>query len=180
MRTFVALELPVEFVGEVAAIARRLGPVVGGRLVPPENYHVTLAFLDELDEAGVRLAIEAVEAACAGSALVDVVAPELRADGLGKFGKPGNATLWLGIEPTPELMALASAVREQLRERGVAYDDKPFRPHVTLVRHARLPKGPLPSLAFPLPARAHDVTVFKSTLMPGGAVYKPLHMVELI
>lgn len=174
MRTFVALELPREFADDVAGVARRLGPVVGGRLTDRRNYHLTLAFLGEIGEADARLAIEALEGACA-----DAAAPLLACDGLGTFGKRDNATLWLGIRPSPELTTLASAVREGLRARGVAFDDKPFRPHVTLARHARLPRGPLPDLAFPLPARPERVTLYRSILEPEGARYKPLFSARL-
>lgn len=43
----------------------------------------------------------------------------------------------------------------------------------------RIPKKPLPPLAFPLPAHARTVTLFKSTLSRDGAEYKPLYTVEL-
>ena len=42
-----------------------------------------------------------------------------------------------------------------------------------------IPKKPLPLLAFPLPAQAQTVTLFKSTLSRDGAEYKPLYTVEL-
>lgn len=174
MRTFVALELPGEFSDEVAGLARQLKPVVPGRYTPRGNYHVTLAFLGEIGEAQARDAIEALEDACGGAPPV-----ELRADGLGYFGKPSDATLWLGIAATPELLELCARVRAQLAAYGLSFDGKPFRPHVTLARRARLPKGELPALAFPLPDTAATVALFKSTLTPDGPIYKPLYPVGL-
>ncbi|WP_297036967.1 RNA 2',3'-cyclic phosphodiesterase, partial [uncultured Enorma sp.] len=101
MRTFIALELPELFEDEVAALARQLRDVVGGRFMRRETYHVTLAFLGEVDEAGVRDAMAALDEACAGRAAVG-----LALDGLGTFGRPRDATLWLGLRPAPELLAL--------------------------------------------------------------------------
>lgn len=174
MRAFIALELPQGFCDEVAALARQLAAVVPGRFMPRENHHVTLAFLGEIGEDGARRALAALDAACSDAAPV-----ELRAEGLGHFGRPHDATLWLGLAPTPGLTALAETLRRELASSGLSFDEKPFRPHVTLARRARLPRGPLPPLAFPDAGTAGRVTLFKSTLGPDGAVYKPLYSVEL-
>ena len=76
-------------------------------------------------------------------------------------------------------MELAARVREELAARNVPFDGKAFKPHLTLARRVRIPRGALPALAFPEPAEARIVTLFKSTLTREGAVYKPLHSVEL-
>ncbi|MDO4429293.1 MAG: RNA 2',3'-cyclic phosphodiesterase [Atopobiaceae bacterium] len=174
MRAFIALELPGAFADEVAVLSRRLAAVCEGRFVAEGNHHLTLAFLGEVDEAGVRAAMDALEAACAGVGPV-----ELAAEGLGTFGRGRAATLWLGIRRSEELGLLARRVREELAARGLVYDEKDFLPHVTLARRARVPRGELGDLAFPLPDEARDVTLFRSILESDGARYKPLHSVEL-
>lgn len=173
MRTFIAVELPPQFEGEVAAVARQLSSVIEARYIPRENYHITLAFLGETSEVQVRDAIEAIEAAAAGMAPFP-----LKPDSIGKFGKTHNATLWLGIAKVPALMELAERIREELRARGVEFDDKAFLPHITLARHADIPNTELPQLLFPQETLARKVTLFKSTLRKDGAIYKPLHTVE--
>ena len=174
MRAFVALELPEAFADEVTELARRLAAVCGGRFVPAESHHLTLAFLGEVGEAGARAAMGALEAACAGEGPV-----RLAATGLGTFGRARDATLWLGVEKDPRLMALAERVRTELLARGLVFDEKPFLPHVTLARRVRMPRGSLGELGFPLPDEASRVTLFRSTLEPDGARYKPLYTVEL-
>lgn len=174
MRTFIALEPPEGFVEDVAAMARVLSAAVEGRFVPRQNYHVTLAFLGDVDEAQAREAMDAMDEACVGAAAVP-----MRPDGLGKFGRASDATLWMGLAPDAELPGLADRMREALRSRGIGFDDKPFLPHITLARRARLPKGALPELVFPLPCNAARVTLFKSTLSRDGARYKPLYEIEL-
>ena len=103
----------------------------------------------------------------------------LASDGLGKFGRASDATLWLGIAPTRELDDLAERLRDELASRGVPFDAKPFKPHITLARRARIPKASLPPLAFPRDDRAAAVTFYKSTLERTGAVYKTLHTTHL-
>ena len=173
MRTFIALELPDAFADEVAALSRQLEAVCEGRFVAEGSHHLTLAFLGEVDEAGVRAAMSALDDACAGMGPI-----ELAADGLGTFGRGRAATLWLGIEKDPRLMELAARVRAELSARGLAYDEKDFLPHVTLARRARVPRGELGELAFPLPDEARRVTLYRSILEPDGARYKPLYTVE--
>lgn len=173
MRAFIAVELPSQFADEVASVARQLSAAIRARYLPRENYHITLAFLGDIPEVQVRSAIEALDEAASG------LEPfTLRPEGIGKFGKPQNATLWMGIAKVPELMDLAERLREGLKERGLEVDDKAFRPHITLARHAVIPKTELPLLLFPQETLANGAALFKSTLSKDGAEYKPLHAIE--
>lgn len=174
MRAFVALELPGAFADEVAALSHRLATVCEGRFVEEGNHHLTLAFLGEIDDAEARRAMDVLDEACAGVGPI-----ELAADGLGTFGRGRATTLWLGVRPVDELSLLATRLRAGLAVRDLAYDEKPFLPHVTLARRARVPRGELGDLAFPLPDEARRVTLFRSILSPEGASYKPLYTVDL-
>ena len=174
MRTFIALELPEAFEDEVADLARRLSGMVSGRFMKRETYHLTLAFLGEIGEAESRDVIAVLDEVADACNVVT-----LRPTGLGTFGKPRDCTLWLGLAQTDELMALAGELRTRLDGWGIAYDRKAFRPHITLVRRAVLPKAPLEGLAFPAADAAYRLTFFKSILSQEGASYKPLYSVEL-
>ena len=113
--------------------------------MPREARHLTLAFLGDVPEADALVAADALEAACAGVPRIP-----LRAAGLGTFGRKDDATLWLGIARSPELERLAARLREELAARELSFDGKPFKPHVTLARRARIPRGDLP----PCPSRS--------------------------
>ena len=173
MRTFIALEVPDGFRFEVASLARQLAEHVDGRFTQPDNYHLTLAFLGDVGEREIASAIDALEAACAKR-----IAPSLAPDGLGKFGNANDATLWLGLAPTDALVGAAADVRNALEARGIPFDRKPFKPHITLARRAAIPKAALPPLPFPAPAHASAATLFKSELDSEGAIYTPLHTIE--
>lgn len=174
MRAFIALELPDAFWSETADLARLLGEHIDGRFMKRESYHLTLAFLGDVDDAEKRLAMDAIDAACAGMGAIP-----LASDGLGKFGRARDATLWLGIKASPLLSDLVERLRAELDARSVKYDAKPFKAHITLARRARIPRGALPELPFPLDDVATNITLFKSELSHEGATYKPLYTVEL-
>lgn len=175
MRVFVALEIPERFRFEVADLARQLERGVAGRFVPPGNYHITMAFLGDQDEQGVQGAMTAIDVA---RSRISGGAP-LICDGLGKFGKASDATLWLGLGANSVLADVAAKIREALEMAGLDFDRKPFKPHITLARRAKIPTGALPTLAFPEPDRAVAITLFKSELHSEGAIYAPLHSVGL-
>lgn len=209
MRTFIALELPTDFRSEVAALSRILARTCKGHFLPYENLHVTLAFLGEIDEAEAATVVSVMNQVCNKRLEVSTNMPmatmrvkdvdpnspevgkqcdqfrrnllpvELIPAGLGKFGRSSDATLWMGLKQTPELDVLAARLRDGLASHTIDFDEKPFLAHITLGRRVRLPKGELPDLPFPTPARATNVTLFKSTLSSAGATYKPLYTVEL-
>ncbi len=174
MRAFIALELPEAFAYETAALAERLSLLCEGRFIPRENHHVTLAFLGDIGESQSHDAIAALEEACEGFGPI-----KLASDGLGHFGRPTDATLWMGVAGGEGLGALADSVRNRLRAHGLDYDGQTFKPHVTLARRTRIPKGALPMLEFPMDDVAVRVTLFKSILSSEGASYKPLFTAEL-
>ncbi len=174
MRTFIALDLPTGFRDDVAALARQLKGAVEGRFLPLDSYHLTAAFLGEVDEREAAAAIDALEAAA------ETAHPfALRADGLGKFGRARDATLWMGIASDPTLMAFVYRLRDELAARDVPFEERIFKPHITLARRAAIPRSALPTLAFPQPDQARTVTFYRSILSNEGATYKPLHTVTL-
>lgn len=174
MRSFIALEPPALLQEDVAALARQLKASVRGRFTPRENFHVTLAFLDDVTERELADAMGVLDEA---ASRFDPV--KLAPDGLGKFGRANDATLWLGFMQDPALMELAAFVRARLDDAGVGFDAKPFLPHLTIARRAALDHGILPPLPFPAPAHTGELSLFKSTLTGDGAIYEPVYTVRL-
>ena len=174
MRIFIALEIPPLMQDELAGMVRPLRASMPGRFIPRENWHVTLAFLGDVPEATLPDVEDALDEAAKGIGRV-TLAP----DRLGKFGRSADASFWLGLADDLCLTALATRLREELREREIDFDDRPFLPHITLARRARIPKGELPPLPFPVPAQATRVAVFKSTLSREGASYEEIYGIDL-
>ena len=127
IRLFVAVDPSGPAVADLAAAVRRLRTVP--RRVRPELWHVTLAFLGEVDQA----ALPAVEGAIAEAA--EKSRPgTLRIGGGGRFGA---SVLWAGLRgDTDALRALAAALRNSLRGADLLFDERPYRPHVTIGRPA--------------------------------------------
>lgn len=111
------------------ALARDLpGP---GRPVPHAHLHLTLAFAGDVTVTIADRLAEALETFPDGAA-------ELCLDRYGHFRRARVG--WIGPAHTPPaLEALALAAAGACRAAGIALEERPFRPHVTLRRHATTP-----------------------------------------
>src|SRR5258708_903223 len=131
-RTFIAIELGdaarAALARTIAALARELP---GVRFVEPASLHLSLAFLGDLDDAQLEQATQATAAAAQVSAPLSRTGP-----GLGSFGPPHAPRVILaGVGG--KLHALAEtqrALADELAARGFAREERPFAPHLTLVR----------------------------------------------
>lgn len=165
MRLFLALVPP-------PALRRRLGTLAdaarahcGGRRMPDESFHLTLAFLGE-------------QPASRATAIADWLSSftplpgRWRLDRWGRFRRPG--IVWLGgAEGEPALMALQHQLWDGLEVLGVEGRPPRFVPHVTLLRKATHPPGP----ALPAVALNWDyacVELIQSTVTPRGSRYRRL------
>jgi RNA 2',3'-cyclic 3'-phosphodiesterase len=122
-RLFTALEIPSE-IGQ--SMAQLRGGLPGARWIDPENYHLTLRFIGDIDDA---LAEEI-------AGLLDQVARPrfaLRIDGLDSFGGNRPRAVVAAVPPVAELVEL-QAEHERIMQRVGLQPERKYRPHVTLAR----------------------------------------------
>ncbi len=119
----------------------------GGSLgvVPPDRWHLTLAFLGDVDDLKAGDAVAAVGDAVAGWRDAGGQPPRLGVAGGGRFGRGRFTVLWAGVDgAVPDLDDLASRLGRALRRARLPVDRKPFRAHLTLARPGdRLAPGAL-------------------------------------
>jgi 2'-5' RNA ligase len=123
-RLFTGLEIP-KAVGESLALLR--GGLPGARWVDPENYHVTLRFIGDVDDAVAQ------EVAW----LLGKVRRkdfELRLDGLQSFGGRKPRAVIAAVAPSQSVMELQAEHERLLRRVGLDPEVRKYTPHVTLAR----------------------------------------------
>ncbi|MHA6627553.1 RNA 2',3'-cyclic phosphodiesterase [Pseudonocardia sichuanensis] len=128
MRLFVAVTPPPEAVEELraaAAAVRSAHPDL--RWTRPEQWHLTLAFLGEVDDrARADLTVRLARAAGRHPPL------PLALQGAGRFG---DRVLWTRVTgEVAGLKRLAASVQAAARRARLAVEDRPYRPHLTLAR----------------------------------------------
>ena len=173
MRLFIAADLPESVLEALAETSAQLRSCVCGRYVAPDSFHVTLAFLGQVEAFRVPDVEEALDACCASAEAFEVQLGEL-----GSFGKPAKATLWQAVRDAGELAHLAAGVRSGLAAAGFSFDGKGFVPHVTLMRAADLRAGLLPPAAL-AQGRVEALALYESDLSGPHPRYEALHRVFL-
>ena len=129
-RLFVALDLPEDIKLSLAPLTRGLGDV---RWLLPEEQHLTLRFIGEVDNGRMEDVVEALT-------LVDGAPFELRLGGIGHFPPRGEPRIiWAGVEKSEPLKRLKRAVDRALDEIGLPAEGRKFTPHITLARLRRPP-----------------------------------------
>lgn len=170
LRLFVALSLPAEIKAALAAIT---GGIPGARWVPPENYHLTLRFIGE---------IESWQAEEVDAALANIRCPrfDLALAGIGTFEKAGRIqSLHVTAERSDALARLQTKVETALQRVGLEPERRRFAPHVTLARTDRAETHKLigfvqaHSLFRPPPVAIEHFTLFSSFLGKEAAHYVP-------
>jgi 2'-5' RNA ligase len=183
LRTFLAVDLGAAIRARCVTLQETLSRSGTLKWVEPENLHVTLLFLGEVDDRAVAGVCRAVADCCAG-----VDAFPLTVEGVGCFGNPRRPrTVWVGVtQGKEELCALHDALEAPLLVLGCyRREERQYTPHVTLGRGK---EGDNHGLAAALLKQAdwhggevvvREVLVLSSELTPQGPVYTVLSRAPL-
>jgi len=172
VRAFVAIEPDAATRSALAEALLPLKQVDGLKLTPAENLHVTLKFIGDVESAAMGDVRAALEMAVEG------VAPfSLEATDAIVLPNPRQPRVLAAAFDKPALLSLLhEQVERMLGEAGVEPEGRPYRPHLTLGRFKRKPRGPLPTVALPesLGFMVRSIGLIESRPTPTGAVYTPI------
>ena len=188
LRSFIALEIPVEI---QSAIAQSIAPLIKTlpkpliRWVAPQNVHLTLKFLGDVSPANLERMAEAIKVEAASLEIFS-----MSVGGLGAFPTHGRArVIWISLDAPPALAALQRGVAAVAAKLGYPTEERPFSPHLTIGRvtqnasasdsqriHAALDATKVGKLGT---VRVQAIHIFKSDLQPGGSVYTLLYSLSM-
>jgi 2'-5' RNA ligase len=123
-RLFTALEIPPDIGSSLAALR---GGLPGARWIDPENYHLTLRFIGDIDDV---LAHEI-------AMLLGRVRREaftMQFDGVASFGGRKPRAVFAAAVPSVPLLELQAEQERLLQRLGLEPEGRKFTPHVTLAR----------------------------------------------
>lgn len=123
-RLFTGLAIPPDVTQHLSLMR---GGLHGARWIDPENYHVTLRFIGDI-EAPVAREIAAT------LAQIDRASFTLRITGLSSFGGRKPRALIATVEPEAPLLELQAEHERLMRRLGLPAEGRKFTPHVTLAR----------------------------------------------
>lgn len=129
-RLFVAIDPPLGIRERLTALCCGLP---GARWVEPEQLHLTLRFIGDVDGSIRRPVQEAL-------AEVRAEAFSLQLEGIGFFPPRGNPrVVWVGIRKNEELLRLHNRIESVLVRAGLEPEERKFAPHITLARLKNTP-----------------------------------------
>lgn len=187
MRAFIAIELPEnvkDFLVRIQNQLRNSGEDV--KWVAPENIHLTLKFLGEIDEKKLdKIAF-----------ILEDIAKNINPfyvgiGSLGAFPKINiPRVIWVGIDKGDnQIKDIVRDLEEEIAKVGIPKEDRPYSCHITIGRiksdlnRERLVQD-LKTLAGNfgegnIEFLSDSITLFKSTLTPRGPIYEALKKITL-
>ena len=177
LRLFVAVELSDEARLAIAAEQKRIAARFNGksmlRWVKPEQAHLTLVFLGNVDAARAPAVMESV------GRDVDLPPFEMALGGLGVFPPRGAPrVLWVGVtDGAEETTLLQREIARRVTSLGIEIEERSFHPHLTIARwresrpadRDRTLDGGSGGTLARVAVRA--ATLFESKLSPAGPAY---------
>lgn len=186
VRSFIAIDLNVETQNKLGEVIRQFKQDTNNivRWVPENNIHVTLKFLGDTSPANLEILKKILTTEANRFQAFD-----LKIEGLGAFPTLRRPrVIWVGVEAPPALFALQRSIDTETQRLGYTPEDRPFSPHLTLGRlsHNAMPDeirkiGDMLSaskVTISTIVLVKTVILFRSDLLPGGAVYTPIHTAQ--
>lgn len=123
-RLFTAIEIPRD-IGLSLSLLR--GGISGARWIDPENYHVTLRFVGDVNDAvgrDIMLMLGQVRRSAFDMTLC----------GIDQFGGNKPRAVFAAVKASPALLELQAEQERLMQRLGLGAEGRNFKPHVTLAR----------------------------------------------
>jgi len=166
-RLFTGLEIPAE-VGQTLSQLR--GGLPGARWIDPENYHVTLRFIGDIDGLAANEIASLLPR-------VNRKPFDVTLQGLSSFGGKKPRAVVASVVPSRPLIELQAELERLMQRIGLTPEGRKFTPHVTLARLRTASnrdvadylslRGYFPTRVF----RASRFVLFSSRASVGGGPY---------
>jgi 2'-5' RNA ligase len=166
-RLFTGLEIPVE-VGQTLSQLR--GGLPGARWIDPENYHVTLRIIGDIDGLAANEIASLLPR-------INRKPFDVTLQGLSSFGGKKPRAVVASVVPSRPLIELHAELERLMQRIGLTPEGRKFTPHVTLARLRTASnqdvadylslRGYFPTRVF----RASRFVLFSSRASVGGGPY---------
>lgn len=124
LRLFTGIEIPAAITTELSLLR---GGIPGARWIEPENYHLTLRFIGDVDDVLGRDITQIL-------GHVRRRAFEIAFDRLDQFGGRKPRAVFAAPSPVPALVELQAEHERLLQRIGLPPEARKYTPHVTLAR----------------------------------------------
>ena len=181
IRVFFALPISDSCAKQLVQTSKHLKallPTQSLRWFEPDNYHVTMAFLGNVEQS----AVPALERIARLTVAEFTARDDLHFTGIQWFPKASKPkVLALQVAENKGLLELQKTLMTALGREGFKADRREFRPHLTLARCGRssIACG-LMDDGIVLSSPIDSLVLFASDLTPKGPIYTPLFSTAIV
>ena len=183
MRTFISIDLNNKKTRRnLIDVQKKIEETKSGKikLVKPENFHITMKFLGDVEEPKIDNIKEILDD------YGKYPKKKLEVNEIGVFPNYGYIkVIWAGLEEDEDLKMIKSSLEDDLNRLGFERDDKEFKPHITIGRVNKVwDKDSLVGLLKTLKEEKtgkltiDKLKLKKSTLTSDGPIYNTLKEVK--
>lgn len=183
IRSFLAIEISQPVLEKILEVQKELSKIGADiKWVEPENIHLTLKFLGNIEEASIDLIIKSVE-----EVMLSFAPFTLKVKDIGGFPNLKNPrVIWVGIVDNEKVLSkIHKMLESRFKKIGFRGEDRTFQPHLTLGR-VRSARGKAELIKRMEMFKGSDfgefevdkVILFKSDLTKEGPIYTPLKEVR--
>ncbi|MDD5710651.1 MAG: RNA 2',3'-cyclic phosphodiesterase [Candidatus Colwellbacteria bacterium] len=169
-KLFIAIDIGDNVASYLGSYVEGLPNLGGARIVPEENYHITVHFIGYVNEESLKEIQDRIKQAASRSRPF-----ALRLKGV-VLAPPGRIStmLWAVFEDVEAFVKLSDDLQQALSKFGGDTQEKV--PHVTLVRSRKSLGGVrrCPDVKKIDQLHVNQITLMESTEAQGGVYYKPL------
>jgi 2'-5' RNA ligase len=180
-RCFIAINLPADIKEKIAGLTvelKKINSNPGARFVKSDNIHLTLHFLDDLNESQINQVDIILKDIVRSYSQTTLITENI--GGFPNLNFPRVVFIETREARSSLLNELQKAIGQRLEDIGMTVDHRPWRPHLTLARitgrinfqakHISLPKIEIPITS---------IELMESQLGPGGSKYKIINTYKL-
>ena len=172
MRLFIAINFNKEIKNRLYKNIKRLKEsATQGNFTRPENLHLTLVFLGEVDPDKVGRIKQAMDKVIAEPFALTI-------SNLGRFERREGDIYWLGIEKSTTLLSIYNQLSKNLIQAGFPLEKREYKPHLTLGRRVIL-KQQFNKAEFDQNMQSMNIKVDKISLMKSERIKGKLTYTEI-
>lgn len=180
VRAFIAIPCPDELKKRILEIQKGINKFGRMKLVEPENIHLTLKFLGDVDDNKLNGVINTLDFISENEKF------GISLKGIGAFPSPGYVrVIWVGVDKgSDKIMIIQKRIDKELSSYGFKRD-KRFHSHFTLARVRSIDKQQIrrflqdnATLEFGS-FEVTEINLMESKLSPRGPIYSIIHAFKL-
>lgn len=173
MRIFTAINFDKKTIENVLSVQKRLREVSEcGNFSRPENLHLTLVFIGEVEKCDLQKIYDAVDS-------IDHAPTEFLLDGVGCFRRDGGDIWWIGVKKYDGVGQIQKILSEKLKKAGFKLESREYKPHLTLARECIVKADAVLPKYEPMTVKANRISVMKSERINGKLTYTEIYGKDL-